>query len=188
MLTWLLTSCCCSPWQRAAGVVCPRLVLDDHLMMWGLDPAKDAVRLMPTTSWKGRWPQPAADSDDDSNDDEQDAALKALAAQEASEALLALPAAGVAADRAAESREQQQQQVITCISSPTLSPTVQPMHPQGLTVLLPEVLKLVFQVGSSKACSAAMKPGGRVMHKNRDSCKRAGSKVQGMCCTILVHP
>ncbi|WIA39904.1 hypothetical protein OEZ86_013346 [Tetradesmus obliquus] len=126
------------------GCICPRLVLDDCLAMWGLDPAKDAVRLMPTTSWKGRWPQPSSNvcASADS-DDEQDAALAALAAQEAAEAATAATTTG---DSTAETIQQQQQQqapVITYISSPRPAAAVLPVPPQGLTVLLPEVLKLV---------------------------------------------
>jgi hypothetical protein len=123
-------------------------VLDDHLMMWGLDPTKDAVRLMPTTSWKGRWPQPDRGDDDE---DEQDAALAALAAQDAAEAA-ATTTSTASGDSACTAQASQQQQqpapVVTYVSSPKPAAKLLPVHPQGLTVLLPEVLKLVTKVSA----------------------------------------
>jgi hypothetical protein len=145
LLTWALVhlrAVCCS----AAGCICPRLVLDDHLMMWGLDPSKDAVRMMPTTSWKGRWPQPDRD---DNQEDEQDAALAALAAQEAAEAAATFTATGdsTSCGTAQASRGQQQPvPAVSDISSPKPAVKQLPVRPQGLTVLLPEVLKLVAKV------------------------------------------
>jgi hypothetical protein len=120
-------------------------VLDDHLMMWGLDPAKDAVRLMPTTSWKGRWPQ----LDRDDEEDEQDAALAALAAQDAAEAAATFTATGDSASCSTGQGSQKQQPpvpAVTYISSPKPAVKPPPAHQQGLTGLLPEVLKLVAKV------------------------------------------
>jgi hypothetical protein len=122
-------------------------------MMWGLDAAKDAVRLMPTTSWKGRWPQP--DSDD--SDDEQDVALAALAAQEAAKAAAAVATSTTGDSTAGTSEQQEQAPATTYSSSPKPSAAVLPVQPQGLTVLLPELLKLVAKVGGLSTEMAAQR-------------------------------
>jgi hypothetical protein len=121
-------------------------VLDDHLMMWGLDPTKDAVRMMPTTSWKGRWPQPDRD---DNEEDEQDAALAALAAQDAAEAAATSTAtgySGLCGTAPASQKQLPPVPAVSYISSPRPAVKPLPVRPQGLTVLLPEVLKLVAKV------------------------------------------